>query len=414
MSEPSVVILAGGENSRFFPFDVDIRKTGMILMGEPFVLRTLKNLVSAGFHHVVFVYNPQEGDTGGIKDLIQQTNLDLDVDWVKQPEAKGMGHALSLAQEFLRSSRFAVISPYHFQIGQTLREMMAQPTEIVLCATPTEEPWNYGILEVENNLLVGIVEKPAPGREPSNLKVQTAYLLNRDFLNSLADQADDQYNFEATLDVLAKQELITVYDLTSPLLTLKYPWHLFAFQDSLFQTLKSSRSPEADISHTAVIDDSQGPVVISKGALIKDFAKIVGPAFIGEDVLIGEYSFIRESSVEKNSTVGAYTEIVRSIIMLNSSLHQSYVADSIIGSHNHVGAGLITANRRLDRGSIPVEVKGKKVDSGRTRLGVMTGPHSNIGIQIATMPGICIGAHTSIFPGQTLYQNVPHQQEVKA
>lgn len=199
----------------------------------------------------------------------------------------------------------------------------------------------------------------------------------------------------------------------SCLASLKYPWHLFDMQGELFEHLYSHRDETARISATAILDETDGPIWVGAGAVIRDFAKICGPAYIGTHSLVGDYAFIRQSSLESHSQVGAKAEVVRSIILSHSSLHFGYLADSIVGNHVQIGAGILTANKRLDRQPISVEVKGQPKSSGRTQLGVMIGDGANLGIGVKTMPGVIIGSQATIFPSTTLFAQVANNETVK-
>ena len=136
-----------------------------------------------------------------------------------------------------------------------------------------------------------------------------------------------------------------------------------------------------------------------------DFVKIIGPTYIGDNSLIGDYSFVRLSSIEANSTVGANTEVVRSIIMENSSLHFGYLADSIVGQNVKIGAGLITANKRLDRENIKTKIKAEMMSTNLRALGTIIGHGANLGIRVNTMPGVMIAAYSKIMPGSVVSKN---------
>jgi bifunctional UDP-N-acetylglucosamine pyrophosphorylase/glucosamine-1-phosphate N-acetyltransferase len=78
--------------------------------------------------------------------------------------------------------------------------------------------------------------------------------------------------------------------------------------------------------------------------------------------------------------------------------HLSYVGDSIIGRHTNFGAGTMTANLRHDDQHIEVTVKGKRVSSGRRKLGAIVGDQVKTGIGTSIAPGVVIhqGARTGI------------------
>jgi bifunctional UDP-N-acetylglucosamine pyrophosphorylase/glucosamine-1-phosphate N-acetyltransferase len=76
--------------------------------------------------------------------------------------------------------------------------------------------------------------------------------------------------------------------------------------------------------------------------------------------------------------------------------HLSYVGDSVIGTRCNFGAGTITANLRFDDGNVKMAVKGKEVDTGRRKLGIVLGDNVKTGIKASFMPGVKVGANTWI------------------
>lgn len=413
MSQPIAVILAAGANSRFFPFNTRIHKSGYTLFGQSLFARTIQGLEEAGIKKVIVIENPRDHQQQSLKKLIEPLALDIEIEEIIQPEPLGMGNALLLAKSQL-TEKFIVTFPYLIDSNVSIKKLIdEQGQDGSLLVTTTDEPWLYGILSTEGSKITGIIEKPEPGSEPSNLKAQGTYLLSPTYLEYLEKQPEVEYNFEHALDAFFKDKHVTAVTADIDIPPLKYPWHFFEFQSYLFTRVISMPSPQATISPTAVIDDSKGPVVIEEGAKINDFVKIVGPAYIGKNVLIGDYSFIRESSIEKDAVVGANTEIVRSILFEGVTIHYSYIADSIVGNNTRIAAGFISANRRYDRKIIKAEVKGEKVTTGKDGFGVCMGESVETGIGVKTMPGVCIGAEARVFPGITLFENVPHKATVK-
>lgn len=412
MSKPTVVITAAGSNSRFFPLNTQVHKGAITLLGESFVARTLKNLESHGFDKVIVVESPRDQESGSLKKAVESAKTNLNIEFAIQKEAKGMGDAI-LAIKHLLNDRFFVIFPDLINAGELADQMLTANSRSVICTTGTNEPWLYGIVEIENGLAKAIEEKPAKGQEKSNQKINGCYLLDQKMIELLEKLPEAEYNFEEALNHLFNQESVNAIELKESLFSLKYPWHLFKFQRILFDGAKSNIEPSAEIAKTAVLDDSHGPIVIEAGAKVGDFVKLVGPIYLGKDTLIGDYSFVRGSSLEEKSVVGANTEIVRSVILENSTIHFSYLADSIIGPNNQIGAGLITANKRLDRETIKTMVKGIKTDTGLNALGIITGEGAKLGIGLNTMPGVLIGAGAMIHPGVTLTKNVEHNETIQ-
>jgi len=414
MQRPPVLITAGGMNSRFFPLNHSSHKGGIRLHGATLLERTLRNLKKNDFQEVVIIISPRDQESEVIKHIVESCNqeLQLDVKYAVQPEALGLGDALLHGLSQLNNQRpgqLAVLSPYHVTAGDLLSKMQSMG-EMVLCTSTTSTPSHYGIASfTQDGKMNGVVEKPVKGTAPSNEKVVSLYLLSAHFIEAIKKTPTEEYAFEATLDLCLKDEPVTTLHLEKPLATLKYAWDLFEFQTQFFQTLTSYRDETALIATTAVIDESHGAVQIETGAQIGHCARVVGPTYIGKNALVGDFSLIRQSSLEEGVVIGAHSEISRSIFLQKSNIHRGYVGDSIIGAETTLAAGFITANKRFDRESIQVEIKGKRVDSERRGFGAVIGEKTKVGTNVSTMPGKLIGSGCTIFPSQTIEHNIADQ-----
>ena len=409
--QPTIVLLAAGKNSRFFPLNTTTHKAGITLLGKPLIIRTLENLEQHGFKKVVVVVGSKDGQGAGLSQALSNTNLSLDLQLVIQQEPKGMGDALLQACQHLQGP-FVVAHPYYHDIGQTIKQMMSEG-EQVICVSKTETPWEFGMVNVQNNKAVGIVEKPAQGKEPSDLKNVVLHLLTPTFLEILEKTPTSEYSYETALNQLMSESSVLTHHLIPGPPSLKYAWELLPMQQTLLEQQTAQISAEANVASTAVIDQSQGPVVVEAGATISHAARVVGPAYIGKNAVVGDFSLIRQSSIESDSTVGAYTEVTRSIILPNSSVHFGYLADSIIGQNVRVGAGILASNKRYDRQEVTTHIKGQKVSTGTNRLGTIIGDQAAIGVRLTTMPGVLIGAQATVYPGLVLFENVDHNQTLK-
>lgn len=411
--KPTVVILAAGENSRFFPLNTTTHKGALTLCGKPLIVRTLENLDKNYFRDVVIVVSQKDYGGKGLSGFLEPYSFNLHLRFVLQPEPKGMGDALMRTREYLGKS-FAVVFPTSFDAGDLLTQMIERAgTGGALVVSYTEEPWLYGIVTIEGKRVSSIVEKPEAGMEPSNLMVQGIYYLSSEYLRELEKSVKKEYGFEEALDRFVKNNDVHFIERPTTPPSLKYPWHLFVFQRELFLSLPHYISPHAHVAATAVLDESQGNVYVEQGAHIGHATRLVGPCYIGKDVMIGDFSLIRESSFEEGASVGVHSDVARSIVMEHSSMHNGFLGDSILGREVKIGAGFITSNRRIDRKSIEVQAKEKTVDIGSESFGTVIGDHTKIGIRVGVMPGKLIGAEAFIYPNTTIYENVPHKSVVK-
>ena len=100
-------------------------------------------------------------------------------------------------------------------------------------------------------------------------------------------------------------------------------------------------------------------------------------------------------------------EIRGSLILPYAKTHSGFIGDSVIGQNSRVGALFGSANVRLDRKNINIEVKGKRINSGLRSLGVVMGSNVIIGERVSTMPGVIIGNNVNIGPSTTVMKNIP-------
>jgi bifunctional UDP-N-acetylglucosamine pyrophosphorylase/glucosamine-1-phosphate N-acetyltransferase len=152
-----------------------------------------------------------------------------------------------------------------------------------------------------------------------------------------------------------------------------------------------------------------GPVTVAETARIRSGAYIEGPTFIDEGSDIGPNCCIRAcTSVGKNVRIGNACEIKNSIIMDWVHIgHLSYVGDSILCERCNLGAGTITANYRLDVGTIKMTVKDKVTDSGRKKLGAILGDNVKTGINALLMPGVKVGTNSWVGPNFMVERDLP-------
>jgi bifunctional UDP-N-acetylglucosamine pyrophosphorylase/glucosamine-1-phosphate N-acetyltransferase len=88
------------------------------------------------------------------------------------------------------------------------------------------------------------------------------------------------------------------------------------------------------------------------------------------------------------------------------------VGDSVIGERCNIGAGTKVANLRLDEREVQVVVDGKKVGSGRRKLGVIMGDDVKTGINSTIDVGTIIGEGTFIGLGATVRGTVAPKSRI--
>lgn len=410
------VILAAGESSRFWPLCEGRHKSLFALLGRPIIGHTLAALKTAHITEVIIVQSPGRVLEAELGDGAQ---LGVRLSYVMQREPRGMGDALACAESLLKDS-FLVLNPQHVTIAQILSGILslARGADAVLVGCPTDRPHEYGIVKIEHNRALDLVEKPPAGTESSRTRLAGIYLLTKRFFDCYRRGREHPYAFEDTLRLLMREGTVRMAQLGHELPTLKYPWDLLGVVQLLMNEKISHTvsAPSAQIHPSAIIE---GPVWIGEHVKILEHAVIKGPCYIGDHCVIGTGSLVREySNIEAHTVIGAHAEVARSLFQRNCTTHSGYFGDSIFDEGVKIGAGTVTANVRNDRREIRPIVKGQRIETGLKKLGAIVGRETHMGIATMLMPGVLVGPRCEIGPGSlvrknleadTLYYARPHE-----
>ncbi|MCH2068508.1 MAG: UTP--glucose-1-phosphate uridylyltransferase GalU [Shimia sp.] len=211
-----------GMGTRFLPATKSVPKEIMTLVDRPLIQYAIDEAREAGITEFIFVTSrgkgaledyfdcaPQLEQTlreKGKTDLlaaVEATNMESGaIAYIRQHKAMGLGHAVACASRLVSDEPFAVILPDDVIAGETscLKQMVDAYQETGGCMVaamevPPSKASSYGVLDVKEDMgsmvsVKGMVEKPAPGTEPSNLAVIGRYILTPEIFANLKGQGE--------------------------------------------------------------------------------------------------------------------------------------------------------------------------------------------------------------------------------
>jgi bifunctional UDP-N-acetylglucosamine pyrophosphorylase/glucosamine-1-phosphate N-acetyltransferase len=394
------VILAAGDSTRMLPLSANQPKHLLPVAGKPLIFHTLEALQDAGITEVLIIYGYHKEKLN--QAIESQDWGKLTVSYVHQEERKGTAHAAGYAREFVGEDS-SILMNGDIMLGPGSFEGLISYHEkggydLTLSVRPVDDPSAYGVVAVEEGKAVKLIEKPTMDQMVSNLVNAGLYIVSKSLMDAIdKTKASPRGEFEITesIGMLIEKGNVGGYSLPSWWLDIGRAWDLLEANKMILNQIRTKI--EGIVEDGAVI---KGEIIVQKGAVIKTGAYIEGPALIGENAVIGPNCYIRAyTSIGKNVKIGNAVEIKNCIIMDNTNIgHLSYVGDSVIGRGSNFGAGTITANLRHDNGDISVTVKGKRVSSGRRKLGAIIGDNVKTGIGTSISPGVILhqGARTGI------------------
>ena len=144
-----------------------------------------------------------------------------------------------------------------------------------------------------------------------------------------------------------------------------------------------------------VLDASNGPIVVDRGAVIHAFTRLNGPCYIGPKVAVmgGEIG---------TCSIGPVCKVrgeMSNTVMLGYSNkgHDGFIGHSYLGRWVNIGASTVTSNLKNTYGSVALWTPRGIRDTGMQFLGTLFGDHVKTGIGLKLTTGTVIGAGANIY-----------------
>jgi len=403
------IVLAAGKGERLEPLTLTRPKHMISVGGKPALEWLLQALKEVEIRDVLIVTSYKEDN---IRRYFRDgSDFGLRLSYITQKQVVGTAPAIGEAREYVGDEDFLAVYGDLLVSDTALRSIIAETAskESRMAVVRVNNPSLYGVVEVEGGLVTSIVEKPKVGEAPSNLANAGIYFLKPDifpYIKNMAVSPRGEVEFTDSLQRYVKDRRVVRASIISgeDWLDIGHLWNILDANERVLRKL--NRRTEGEIEEGVHI---LGPVVVEKDAKIRSGAYLEGPVLIGERSDIGPNCYIRPcTSIGKDVRIGNSCEIKNSIIMDRTHVaHLSYIGDSVIGSDCNFGAGTTTANVRFDRRNISVVERGRKLDTGKKKLGTFMGDDVQTGVNVSLMPGVKIGPGSWIAPGLCVYEDIP-------
>lgn len=214
------IIPAAGLGTRFLPATKAMPKEMLPIVDKPTIQYIVEEAIASGIEDIIIV-------TGKGKRAIEdhfdhafelENNLfskgkfelldevrrssNVDIHYIRQKEAKGLGHAVWCARNFIGDEPFAVLlgddivqsqKPCIRQLAEQFEQL--QKSVIGVQTVANDQTHRYGIvapLDKMNRLykVDYFVEKPPTGQAPSQLAIMGRYILTPEIFEFLEDQEE--------------------------------------------------------------------------------------------------------------------------------------------------------------------------------------------------------------------------------
>ena len=383
MSPLNIVILAAGKGTRMYS---EKPKVLHALAGKPLLLHVLDCAAMLKPQQVCVVYG-----YGG--EAVPKAMQQYAATFVLQNPQLGTGHAVQQAMPHLgdESNTLVLYGDVPLIQHSTLHQMQQAGDGLVLLTINLKNPTGYGriVRDARGKVFSIVEEKDATAAQREIQEVNTGILLAptkmlRGWLAQLQNDNSQGEYYLTDIVSMAVQQGVAVHTVQPA-----HEWEIHGINskaqlvrlERIWQLVKAGHLLEQGVTlaDPARID-VRGKLSCERDVEIDVGCIFEGAVSLGENVRVGAYSIIRNSSIAAGTDIAAYShidsaevgancrigpyarlrpgtklgdevhignfvEVKNSAIAANSKAnHLSYIGDSTVGSRVNIGAGTITCN----------------------------------------------------------------------
>lgn len=240
------VIPAAGLGTRFLPATKAQPKEMLPIVDKPTLQYIIEEAVASGIEEILIITGKnkksiedhfdksveleleleQKGKTE-LLEIVRDISQMVNIYYIRQKEPKGLGDAIYCARSFIGDEPFAVMLGDDIVDNDVpcLKQLMSayeeyRTTILGVQTVAPEDANKYGIINaryIEDNVykVKDLVEKPEPGKQPSNIAILGRYIITPEIFEILENQAPGkggEVQLTDALKTLSKKEAMYAYE----------------------------------------------------------------------------------------------------------------------------------------------------------------------------------------------------------
>ncbi|MBN1683683.1 NDP-sugar synthase [Candidatus Bathyarchaeota archaeon] len=334
------IILAGGFGTRLRPLSCTRPKMLLPVANQPLIDWCLMNLSKSDVDTAILAVNYF---AEALVRYLGTTKYDLGILYSREQRPMGTGGPLKKAKEMLNLNEpFIVMNGdiiTDFDIKRLVDYHKEKKGLATLAIIEVPDPGRFGSVERDSEShITRFVEKPEPGKAPSNLINAGIYVLEPEVLNYIPNGGKVSIERQV-FPILAKEGKLYGYEIHAQWIDVGVSEDYLRANALLLNRSDGVKAEKAKVNQTATLIS---PCNLAEGVEIGEDS-IIGPnVAIAENVLVGKGCRIENSIIFPGATIGDYTNIKNAIIGENAILHRwvKIESGSLIGDYAEIEDGV--------------------------------------------------------------------------
>ncbi len=182
------LIPAAGEGTRLKPITLAIPKELLMVGDKAVIEHVIEAFKIAGIYDIVIVVGWRKN---AILDYLGSgERLDVDLTYVVQDERTGLAKAIQAGERVINGKEFAVVlGDNFFHPKNFLKELVGFHEEngaaVTMGVTEVQDTTRHGMIAIEGNKVIDLIEKPPKEKAPSNLGSSGVYAFQPEIFDAI-------------------------------------------------------------------------------------------------------------------------------------------------------------------------------------------------------------------------------------
>lgn len=313
------VILAAGKGTRLRPVTEMRTKAMAPVAGKPIVARVMDLMAQNGIDDFVLVVSPDDADIR--RYFAENAGPERTIRFVEQTERLGMAHALGLAAplirgDFLLSACDNLVPAGHVAALMDALRHAEIPGALSLLPVSPSQVSSTGIVELRDERVWRIVEKPTPEEAPSNIASLPLYAFSPRILAYLPEVQPSprgEYELQDAIQMVIERDGPLAGVFASERIQLTNTSDLLALNRHYLQHENGALPVRAQ--NIGIETQLIPPVCIEEGVSIGAHC-VIGPnVCIERGVHIGDHVHLRDAILLRDATVPPAQRVAEQVII---------------------------------------------------------------------------------------------------